>query len=366
MSTTTDEAVALTFAKEGDARTASTLVVASMGMVDRGATLDWLSQYPHEREVLLPPLTAMEVVDIEDFVDSGAFQIRKLHVRLNTNMVSMTIENLLSVRKKQVSELVEIVARDMSNHDMAADIGKRTKKLRAAQAKVQHQPSEAFNENQTFLQYAQRKVLDLMPQTGDCIQELYGHSRDVYGLVATESGFASSSWDGTLREWSLGDGATYSSTSDTQLPSASLALVAAGVGRVASSQFNGVVSMVGVATDATAAAVLEQQAAAAPRIAFTVIERTGNALPITTLSALHLVAKLKQEVATASGTQVEHLQLVFKNKLLADESQTLGDYGVEAGSTVNAMSKSADGAKKLMAQAEGRAEGVATTTWPID
>jgi hypothetical protein len=61
----------------------------------------------------------MEVVDIEDFVDSGAFQIRKLHVRLNTNMVSMTIENLLSVRKKQVSELAEIVARDMSNHDMA-------------------------------------------------------------------------------------------------------------------------------------------------------------------------------------------------------------------------------------------------------
>ena len=87
MSTTTDEAVALTFAKEGDARTASTLVVASMGMIDRGATLDWLSQYPHEREILLPPLTAMEVVDIEDFVDSGAFQIRKLHVRLNTNMV---------------------------------------------------------------------------------------------------------------------------------------------------------------------------------------------------------------------------------------------------------------------------------------
>ena len=108
MSTTTDEAVALTFAKEGDARTASTLVVASMGMIDRGATLDWLSQYPHEREILLPPLTAMEVVDIEDFVDSGAFQIRKLHVRLNTNMVSMTIENLLSVRKKQVSELAEI------------------------------------------------------------------------------------------------------------------------------------------------------------------------------------------------------------------------------------------------------------------
>ena len=81
-----------------------------LGMIDRGAQLEWLSQYPHEREILLPPLTAMEVVEIEDFVDGGAFQIRKLHVRLNTNMVSMTIENLLSTRKKQVSELAEIVA----------------------------------------------------------------------------------------------------------------------------------------------------------------------------------------------------------------------------------------------------------------
>ena len=263
MSTTTDEAVALTFAKEGDARTASTLVVASMGMIDRGATLDWLSQYPHEREILLPPLTAMEVVDIEDFVDSGAFQIRKLHVRLNTNMVSMTIENLLSVRKKQVSERAEIVARDMSNHDMAADIGRRTKKLRATQAKVQLQPSEAFNTNQAFLSKIDQ-VKSLMPQTGDCIQELYGHSRDVYGLVATASGFASSSWDGTLRLWTLGDDSTYSNTNELQLPSASLSLVAAGVDWVASSQFDGVISMHSLAiTDTNSADLLEQQPTAA-------------------------------------------------------------------------------------------------------
>ena len=263
MSTTTDEAVALAFAKEGDARTASTLVVASMGMIDRGATLDWLSQYPHEREILLPPLTAMEVVDIEDFVDSGAFQIRKLHVRLNTNMVSMTIENLLSVRKKQVSELAEIVARDMSNHDMAADIVKRTKKLRAAQAKVQLQPSEAFNTNQAFLSNIDQ-VKSLMPQTGDCIQKLYGHSRDVYGLVATDSGFASSSWNGTLRLWTLGDDSTYTNNNEIQLPSASLSLVVAGVGWVASSQFDGVVSMHSLSiTDTNAAAIVEHRATAA-------------------------------------------------------------------------------------------------------
>eukprot|EP01043_Picozoa_sp_COSAG02_P018544 COSAG02_NODE_868_length_16360_cov_12.608204_7_plen_1171_part_00 len=263
MSTTTDENVAMSFAKNGDATTASTLVVASMGMIDCGATLDWLSQYPHEREILLPPLTAMEVVEIEDFVDSGAFQIRKLHVRLNTNMVSMTIENLLSVRKKQVSELVDIVARDLQNHAKAADIGERTNKLRAAQAKVQYQPSDSFNDNKTFLHWAQQKVLDLMPQTGDCIQELHGHTRDVYGLVATKGGFTSSSWDGTLRVWSLGDDSTYTSTGEIKLPSASLSMVSMGSDRVASSQFNGVVSICSVVVDTHTAESLGQRAAAA-------------------------------------------------------------------------------------------------------
>eukprot|EP01044_Picomonas_judraskeda_P000422 COSAG03_NODE_18_length_21685_cov_15.938988_28_plen_674_part_00 len=262
MSTTTDEAVAMSFAKGGDAGTASTLVVASMGMIDRGATLDWLSQYPHEREILLPPLTAMEVVEIEDFVDSGSFRMRKLHVRLNTNLVSMTIENLLAVRKKQVHELVEIVAKDISKQDVAADMDKRAKSLRSVQAKVQRQPSEAFNNNQTFLSKIDQ-VKNLMPQTGDCMQELYGHSRDIYGLVATKTGFASSSWDGTLRVWSIGDDNAYTSTNELQLKSASLSLIAAGVDRVASSQFDGVVAMRSLADDTRATAALEQRAAAA-------------------------------------------------------------------------------------------------------
>ena len=44
---------------------------------------------------------------------------------------------------------------------------------------------------------------DLMPQIGDCIQVLSKHSKDVYGLISTDSntGFASSSWDGTVMFW---------------------------------------------------------------------------------------------------------------------------------------------------------------------
>ena len=59
MSTTTDKATALFYAKGGadKAKRAgpALLFETQMGMVDRGAELGWLSQYPHEAEVLFAP-----------------------------------------------------------------------------------------------------------------------------------------------------------------------------------------------------------------------------------------------------------------------------------------------------------------------
>jgi len=79
--------------------------------------------------------------------------------------------------------------------------------------------------------------------------------------------------------------------------------------------------------------------AAAPKIAFSVIELTGKELPITTLSALHTVGELNQEVAAASGMIVGQVRLVLKGEVLDEESMTLGECGVEAGSEVNAVSQ---------------------------
>ena len=87
----------------------------------------------------------------------------------------------------------------------------------------------------------------------------------------------------------------------------------------------------------------EQAKAAAPRIAFSVIELTGKELPTTTLSALHTVGELKQEVARASGMRAEQVRLVLKNEVMEDESKTLGEYGIETGSQVNAVSQSGAG-----------------------
>ena len=58
-STDKDQAMAYAGAAGMAAGDASTIFEMQMGMVDRGADLAWLSQYPHEREVLLPPLTGI-------------------------------------------------------------------------------------------------------------------------------------------------------------------------------------------------------------------------------------------------------------------------------------------------------------------
>ena len=58
--------------------------------------------------------------------------------------------------------------------------------------------------------------------------------------------------------------------------------------------------------------------AAAPKIAFSVIELTGKELPMTTMSALHTVGELKQEVARASGMRAEQVRLVLNVEVMDD------------------------------------------------
>ena len=58
MSTTHQRAEASEYAQGH----AATLLEMEQGLVDRGADLSWLSQYPHEKEVLFPPLTGLQAL----------------------------------------------------------------------------------------------------------------------------------------------------------------------------------------------------------------------------------------------------------------------------------------------------------------
>ena len=85
------------WAKEGDAMT---IMEMQMGMIDRGADLSWLSQYPHEREVLLPPLTGLEALgsDVEG-------DMLVVHSKLSLNLSAQTLEEVLSRRRKMLMDM---------------------------------------------------------------------------------------------------------------------------------------------------------------------------------------------------------------------------------------------------------------------
>ena len=60
-STTRERKIAVHYAKVEKGETASTVLEAQMGMIDRGADISFLSQFPGEQEILYGPLMGMEV-----------------------------------------------------------------------------------------------------------------------------------------------------------------------------------------------------------------------------------------------------------------------------------------------------------------
>jgi hypothetical protein len=62
-----------------------TLFEMQLGQVDRGATLQWISQFPAEAEVLLPPLSNLEVVG-EQTMETERGLVTMCQLRVNVNL----------------------------------------------------------------------------------------------------------------------------------------------------------------------------------------------------------------------------------------------------------------------------------------
>jgi hypothetical protein len=67
-----------------------------MGMIDRGAPLQWCSQFPSEAEILFAPLTGLEVVGTPTVEQA----VMIVELRLNCNLHDLTIEQILSKMQK--------------------------------------------------------------------------------------------------------------------------------------------------------------------------------------------------------------------------------------------------------------------------
>ena len=88
MSTTLDQAVAMGYAS-GDGSRAGIVIEVQQGMVNRGADISWLSQYPHEREILFGPLTGIEVLDTR--IDGSVVVIE---CAFSINLTALTLEQV--------------------------------------------------------------------------------------------------------------------------------------------------------------------------------------------------------------------------------------------------------------------------------
>ena len=160
MSTTTDKEVALGYARGGgDASAAGIVFEVQQGMVDRGADLSTLSQYPHEREILFAPLTGFEVkyTRVED-------QVLVVVVGLSVNLTAQTLEQVVSKRRKLMCDMCDeliVQARYSTSQseewallrqvkgEGAVDAADRM--LRSFRGAIEAEQPEHFNDNQKLL-----------------------------------------------------------------------------------------------------------------------------------------------------------------------------------------------------------------------
>ena len=99
MSTTLKREEAVKYATSGKA--APLIFEIQQGMIDRGADISFLSQYPSEEEILFNPLTGLEV--------SGSRvegPVLIVEVKLSVNLTSLTIEQVIGKRKKVLQDMV--------------------------------------------------------------------------------------------------------------------------------------------------------------------------------------------------------------------------------------------------------------------
>uniref|UniRef100_A0A7S0W5B3 NAD(P)(+)--arginine ADP-ribosyltransferase n=1 Tax=Hemiselmis tepida TaxID=464990 RepID=A0A7S0W5B3_9CRYP len=97
MSTTVDRQVALQYAGQN----VPTIFEIEVGGIDRGASVKFVSQYPGEEEILLPPRSYLEVVDGVPRVEAGpdGRMVRVVQLQVNANVMTSTIEKIVGNRK---------------------------------------------------------------------------------------------------------------------------------------------------------------------------------------------------------------------------------------------------------------------------
>ena len=140
MSTSRDRDKAMDYAKHGGG--VALLFEMELGMINRGADISWLSQYPHEVEVLLPPLTGIE---LRGSRIEGAVVIYEAVLTFNPN--AKTLEQVIAKMRGAHLGLVQLFL-DGFVHSAAPDDAVRP--LRQLKEAAAAREGAWFNEGAHF------------------------------------------------------------------------------------------------------------------------------------------------------------------------------------------------------------------------
>ena len=157
LSTTTDVRVAAEYASSGKVGMVFEL---AMGMVDRGADLSWLSQYPHECEILFAPLTGLEVR-----ASRVEASLLMLEVRLSVNLTNKPIEEVVAKMQSSTLGLIDLMRDDFKYHGAPKAA---LEPLESYYLLVDNQDPEFYNASENYQTAvaealeAKRKVLHLL------------------------------------------------------------------------------------------------------------------------------------------------------------------------------------------------------------
>eukprot|EP00908_Phaeocystis_cordata_P025669 Transcript_8129.p1 GENE.Transcript_8129~~Transcript_8129.p1 ORF type:complete len:593 (-),score=113.69 Transcript_8129:110-1783(-) len=151
MSTTRDRGVAMGYAK-GDGSRMGIVIEARQGMVNRGAAISWLSQYPHEEEILFGPLTGIEVLSTR--IDDSVVIIE---CAFNVNLTTLTIEKVLNKRHRLLEDMSQNIVLEVPStlagtgleQEAESRQGKLTEEM---QRSILDQRPEQFNDDSRFLE----------------------------------------------------------------------------------------------------------------------------------------------------------------------------------------------------------------------
>ena len=108
LSTTRDLAVAKAYATGAEDSFGMVLEICQ-GLIDRGADLSWLSQYPFEKEILFAPLTALEVMSTRV---EGRLLVVEMRPTVNQN--GQTIDEAIGKMQRAQAQFVDMLIDNFS------------------------------------------------------------------------------------------------------------------------------------------------------------------------------------------------------------------------------------------------------------